>query len=366
MKNLALYVHIPFCKQKCKYCDFNSYAGRLELENSYVEAIKTEILSYAKLAENYVVTSVYFGGGTPSFISLRNIEDIMRVIRENYSFVTLPEITIEANPGTISQEKIEGYLTCGINRLSFGVQAVQDSILCEIGRVHTFSDVEKGYFMARNAGFNNISFDLMFGLPKQTIEDVAETIKCFIDLAPEHVSAYSLKVEENTLFGKMQREKRLVLPSENEEREMYYFVKNSLKEAGYNQYEISNFAKLGKESRHNLAYWRRTDYFGFGAGAASCFENCRFSNEEDLEKYIELEDKKVYVEKLDSDIIHSEEIILGLRLLEGVPSSLFVGEKERNALEKMIKYGLLMKENNRVSLTERGLDLANQVFVEFI
>lgn len=366
MKNLALYIHIPFCKQKCKYCDFNSYAGHEEWVDTYVEALKAEILSYAKAVQDYMVTSVYFGGGTPSFIAAEKIQDVMRAIKGNYLFTDLPEITIEANPGTVSEEKFEQYLESGINRLSFGVQAVQDEILSEIGRVHTFEDVEKGYFAARKAGFENISFDLMFGLPKQILKDVEESVDKFIQLNPEHISAYSLKVEENTVFGKMQKEKSLILPTEEEEREMYYLVKNRLKEAGYAQYEISNFAKQGKESRHNLAYWKRIDYLGFGAGAASCFENCRFSNEENLNEYINRKGKRVYEEKLTDDVIHSEEIILGLRLLEGVSKDLFDGEDERNKVKKLIKYGLLKEENEKICLTDIGLDLANQVFVEFI
>ena len=334
--------------------------------DDYMRALVGEILSYAKAANDYLVTSVYFGGGTPSFIEAKNIADVMTVLRENYCFSISPEVTVEANPGTISAEKLQRYREAGINRLSFGVQAVQDEILKEIGRIHRFADVEKGYFEARKAGFENISFDLMFGLPKQTLKDVEESLEVFIALGPEHISAYSLKVEEHTVFGRLQKEKKLILPSEEEEREMYYLVKKRLKSAGYRQYEISNFAKEGRESQHNLAYWKRTDYFGFGAGAASCFENCRCSNEESLEGYIEKEEKKVYEEKLTKEVIHSETIILGLRLMEGVQKELFFTEKEKAAVKKLMNYGLLQEDNERISLTERGLDLANQVFVEFI
>jgi len=370
MKDLAIYVHIPFCKQKCKYCDFNSYVGKQNLVSEYIGALESEICSYASKAEEYKVMSVYFGGGTPSFIMAEEIGQVLERLGEHYSFSDFPEITLEANPGTIDEEKLKKYREYGINRLSFGVQACQDRILTDIGRIHTFEDAVRGYYMARNVGFENISLDLMFGLPNQTLLDMEESLDRFIELDPEHISSYSLKVEENTVFGKMQKAGQLELPSEELEREMYYLMKEKLKDASYRHYEISNFAKVGYESRHNSAYWKRVDYLGFGAGAASCFEERRFSNEESLEKYIEkaqkMESLLVYEEKLTKEVIHSEEIILGLRMQEGVKKELFREGKEQEALEKLMKYGLLEERDGMVKLTDRGLDLANQVFVEFI
>lgn len=366
MKDLAIYIHIPFCRQKCKYCDFNSYAGKQEKIEEYIDALLNEILLQSGMTENYIVKSVYFGGGTPSFIESKEIERVVCALRESYNFSENIEMTIEANPGTVNEAKLAKYIKVGFNRLSFGVQAIQDDILAEIGRIHSFDDVVNGYFLARKVGFSNISFDLMFGLPRQSLDDVENTVDKFIELNPEHISAYSLKVEENTFFGKMQRENKLILPSEDEERNMYYCVKERLKNAGYQQYEISNFAKNGKESRHNLAYWTRADYLGFGAGAASCFENCRFSNEENLEKYINMENKRVYEERLTEEVIHSEEIILGLRLLRGVSKKLFESSKEKIALSRLLENGLLIEKKNNVCLSDRGLDLANQVFVEFV
>ena len=370
MKDLAIYVHIPFCRQKCKYCDFNSYAGKQEYIQEYIEALTEEILRQAKKTKDYVVKSVYFGGGTPSFISSEEIEKVVSMLRENYCFSDDLEMTIEANPGTVNAEKLAKYREIGFNRLSFGVQAVQDEILREIGRIHTFDDVVLGYYAARKVGFANISFDLMFGLPKQHLKDVEMSVDKFIELGPEHISAYSLKVEENTVFGKMEREKRLILPSEDEEREMYYLIKERLKKARYEQYEISNFAKPGQASRHNLAYWKRCDYIGFGAGAASCFEEMRFSNIEELEEYINRirknESVRVEEERLTEDVIHSEEIILGLRLKSGVRRDLFCSQKDTAALKKLIEAGLLRENDSVILLTDKGLDLANQVFVEFI
>lgn len=367
MKKLAIYVHIPFCKQKCKYCDFTSFANLESRVSQYVTALLKEIREYSSAKKGYIVTSVYFGGGTPSFIDENLIEKIYNEIKDNYVLNDDIEVTIEANPGTISSEKLKKYHDIGFNRISFGVQSLSDKLLKEIGRVHTASDAIEGFYMARDAGFTNISLDLMFGLPNQTLKDVEDTLDGFIRLNPEHISTYSLKVEENTTFGKLQSKGKLTLPSDEVERGMYYLIKEKLKNAGYEHYEISNFGKIGFESRHNTAYWERQAYLGFGLGASSCFNEVRFKNTDDFDKYINDFKKNIEGrEVLSEEVINSEKIILGLRMLKGISKEYLVYDRWRASAKKLINLGLLEEKGEILRLTDRGLDLANQVFVEFI
>ena len=367
MKKLAIYVHIPFCKQKCKYCDFTSFANLESEVSQYITALLREIKEYSSMAKDYIVTSVYFGGGTPSFIDENLIDKLYNEIKHNYVLNSNAEATIEANPGTVNIEKLKRYYNIGFNRIRFGVQSLSDELLKEVGRVHTASDAIDGFYMARDAGFNNISLDLIFGLPSQTLKDVEDTLDGFIRLNPEHISTYSLKVEDNTVFGKMQSEGKLVLPSDEVERSMYYLIKNKLKDAGYDHYEISNFGKKGFESRHNTAYWERQTYLGFGLGASSCFNEVRCKNTDDFNKYVgdfekNIEDREV----LSQEVINSERIILGLRMLRGISREYLVYDRWKKSAEKLIKLGLLKESNGMLRLTDKGLDLANQVFVEFI
>lgn len=367
MNKLALYVHIPFCKQKCKYCDFTSFENMEDKIDMYVDALVKEIISYKEKTKNYIVTSVYFGGGTPSFIDEKYIERVFYEISSNYNLLDDIEVTIECNPGTVTLEKLKKYREIGVNRISFGVQVFQDRLLKEIGRVHSVDNAINGFYMAREAGFNNISLDLMFGLPNQSIDDVDETLDKFIELNPEHISTYSLKIEEKTVFGKLYDEGKLKLPDENEEREMYYLIKEKLRENGYCHYEISNFSKLGFESRHNTAYWKRQDYLGFGLGASSCFEGTRFSNTGNFNGYVrDFEGSIGEKEILTKEDIESEEVILGLRMLNGIDEEVICREKWSRSVEKLVNAGLIINENGKVKLTDKGLDLANQVFVEFI
>ena len=367
MKKLAIYVHIPFCKQKCKYCDFTSFANLESEVSQYIIALLREIKEYSSMAKDYIVTSVYFGGGTPSFIDENFIDKLYNEIKYNYVLNSNAEVTIEANPGTVNIEKLKRYYNIGFNRISFGVQSLSDELLKEVGRVHTASDAIDGFYMARDAGFNNISLDLMFGLPNQTLKDVEDTLDGFIRLNPEHISTYSLKVEENTVFGKLQSKGKLVLPSDEVERDMYYLIKEKLKDAGYSHYEISNFGKNGFESRHNTAYWERQAYLGFGLGASSCFNEVRFKNTDDFYKYIDDFDKNIEDrEVLSQEVINSEKIILGLRMLKGINKEYLVYDRWKKAASKLIGLGLLEESNGMIRLTDKGLDLANQVFVEFI
>ena len=369
MKKLAIYVHIPFCKQKCKYCDFNSFSISSEkMIEDYINALICQIANCCdKIHNDYTVTSVYFGGGTPSFIDEKYIRKIMNAIKEKYNISTDAEITIEVNPGTVNKAKLEEYISLGFNRLSFGVQTLNDNILKNIGRCHTVKEAIENYNLAREVGFKNVSLDLMFGLPNQTLQDVEDTLNKFIELNPEHISAYSLKVEENTVFGILEKEGKLILPTEIDERKMYYLIRNKLKENGYDQYEISNFSKLGYESRHNLAYWERVDYIGFGISASSCFMEKRFTNADKIEEYIESPiNNFIEEEVLTKEVIESERVILGLRLLKGIDEELIIKKEWKESVDKLIEGGLLIRENKKLKLTDKGLDLANQVFVEFV
>ncbi len=270
-KEIGLYVHIPFCKQKCYYCDFVSFAGQEQMEEKYVNALKKEIEKYAlenkvmskhNIEPEFIIKTIYIGGGTPSYINEKYIVEIINTIRQNFKVKEEAEITIEVNPGTVNLEKLATYKKCGINRLSIGLQAVQDTLLKKIGRIHTYSDFLDTYKNARNVGFANINVDLMINLPLQTVKDVEESVKEIIKLKPEHISVYSLIVEEKTPISRMLKNKEIKLASDEEERKMYWLVKNILEKHKYIQYEISNFSKLGFESKHNLDCWNQEEYIG--------------------------------------------------------------------------------------------------------
>lgn len=377
MKKLALYIHFPFCKQKCYYCDFKSFANKEMYVDSYINALCKEIEKYNYLNKEYEITSIYLGGGTPSHIDSKNIVKVLDIVRENYAINKNAEITIEINPGTVDKEKLQSYYDAGINRISFGLQSTNDEMLKRIGRIHSYNDFVENYNVAREIGFNNISVDLIFGLPEQNTEIWNKTLEDIINLKSEHISAYSLKVEEGTPFYTMQSKGKLELPSEDTEREMYYVLKDTLKKNGYEQYEISNFAKKGYESKHNIAYWERQDYLGVGSNSASCIENKRFSNEENIEKYIEIINKNefpvMYEETLSEEDIFVEEIILGLRMLKGINAIEILKNQPQERIdnflrnkEKLLKNGLIEEKRDIIKLTDRGLDLANQVFVKFM
>ncbi len=353
----SLYIHIPFCKQKCYYCDFNSYSNKENLIEEYVIALKKEIQSYSFNAYK----TIYFGGGTPSYIDEKYIIDILSSVNHKET----EEITIEVNPGTVSKEKLKAYIENGINRLSIGLQATQNDILKNIGRIHTLEEFEKTYKDARDAGFKNISVDLMFGLPNQTLDNVKESLEYLIKLNPEHISCYSL-ILHNDIFKN--------LPSDEEERKMYHEIVKTLKEAGYIHYEISNFAKPTFESKHNLVYWNQGEYVGVGAGASSYIDKKRYSNVNSISKYINDFRNRTIEEIQDKEAQEREYIILKTRLIDGLKIEeinkkfeIDICKKYKTQLDKMIKYGLLEKtSDSRIKLTSRGLDLANVVWEEFV
>ena len=272
-KNIGLYIHIPFCKKKCEYCDFSSYAGKENLINDQVKWLKYEIkevgegnkLDYEnRLDKLAIVKTIYIGGGTPSAIESEHISQIMDCVKENYTLSDNVEITIEVNPGTVSKEKLLTYKNSGINRLSIGLQETHDNLLKELGRIHTYDDFLNTYNLAREVGFDNINVDLMLALPKQSMNDLEESLNRIIKINPEHISVYSLIIEEGTPFYDKYMSNKIILPEEEEERKMYWLAKRKLEEAGYIHYEISNFAKKGYESRHNLSCWNQEEYVGCG------------------------------------------------------------------------------------------------------
>ena len=369
----SLYIHIPFCKQKCYYCDFNSYAGKENLVEKYVEAVEKELFSLQKDKTDKFNT-VYFGGGTPSVIPSKYILQIMQSIKCD------GEVTLELNPGTITREKLQDYKKAGINRLSIGLQTTNDALLKNIGRIHTLTDFDEAFNMAREEGFNNISVDLMIGLSNQTLEDVKNALNHVIKLNPEHISVYSLIVHDELVEAHKQAFS--CLPSDEEERKMYYLVCEELTKAGFEQYEISNFAKPGYASKHNLCYWNQDEYYGVGAGASSYIDGVRYKNVDGIEEYIskiQNNDKSVAIieEKQTKESKIREYMILKLRLIKGVSAN---EAKERfkidifeffgKEISKLINLELLEKAtvegDTRLSLTKKGLDLANIVWEEFV
>ena len=285
-KDLGLYIHIPFCVKKCAYCDFLSWSGDKEQRVDYVRALEQEILSYKNFAEDYQVTTLYFGGGTPSVLEGELLERIMEAIRRTFQIEEKAEVTLEMNPGTALKEKLELYKKLGINRLSMGIQSVKNENLKLLGRIHTYEDFLESYCMAREAGFDNLSGDLISSLPGQTLAEWKEELKILMETPLEHVSVYQLIIEEGTEFYKKYGECEELLPDEETSREIYLWTGKYLKSRGFEQYEISNYAREGKQSAHNLRYWERKDYLGLGLGGASMIRNMRMSNTRDWDKYM--------------------------------------------------------------------------------
>ena len=295
-KNIGIYIHIPFCKKKCEYCDFKSYVSKENLIDRYIKWVNYELKEVGEgnkidyennIDDLIIVKTIYIGGGTPSILPPKYISDILRTVKENYTIDNENlEVTIEVNPGTVDEEKLMEYKKCGVNRLSIGLQATQNRVLNVLGRIHTYNDFLVTYNSAREIGFDNINVDLMLGIPGQSLEDVQESVEKIIKLSPEHISTYSLIIEEGTPFYKKLEKNEINLPGEEIERKMYWLVKRKLEDAGYVHYEISNFAKRGYESKHNLACWNQEEYVGVGAAAHSYTNNVRYSNICEIEEYI--------------------------------------------------------------------------------
>ncbi len=374
MRDLGIYMHIPFCKRKCAYCDFISFSDKTELIEKYVLALEKEIDKCNINKDNYKIKTIYFGGGTPSFIESKYIVEILENAKRKFNISKTAEITIEINPGTITEEKLKDYYEAGINRISFGLQSTNSELLELVERIHSYSSFIEGYKLAKKVGFKNINVDLMIGLPVQTLEDVQTDLKRIIELNPEHISVYSLIVEEGTRIEEKIKNKELYLPPEELERKMYWEVKKQLEKAGYVHYEISNFAKPGYESKHNLSCWNQEEYLGFGIAAHSYFNGERYSNTEDFDKYFEHpEDSKIIHEKQTQEDKQREFMLLGLRKIEGVKISDFKNKfienpiyLYRESLSKLVTQGLIEIDIDNIKLTDRGVDLANLVWEEFV
>ncbi len=387
-KNVGIYVHIPFCKQKCQYCDFKSYSGKENLIDTYIKWVKYELkeigegnqLDYKNhLDKLAIINTIYIGGGTPSFIDSKNIVEIMQTIQNNYTIEKNAEVTIEVNPGTVTKKKLQDYFQSGINRISIGLQSTKQELLSELGRIHSYDDFKHTYQLAREVGFKNINIDLMIGLPNQTLQDVEESLSEIIQLNPEHISVYSLIVEEGTPLYKLIENKTLKLPDEELERKMYWKVKNMLQENGYEHYEISNFAKPNYFSKHNMNCWKQEEYIGVGAAAHSYTNGVRFSNVDTIEEYIHNYETKnevdnlIFHEKQTKESKMKEYMMLGLRKIKGVQIQDFKEKFGENPiylyhteLEKLIKKNLLEIDGDAIRLTNKGIDFANLVWGEFV
>lgn len=377
---LGIYVHIPFCAQKCFYCDFISFSNKKEMIKDYIEALKKEIEyvgTHFVSDQNSKIATIYIGGGTPSFIDSKYIVEIIDTIKNNFQVSEDAEITIEINPGTATKEKLEDYIKCGINRASIGLQSADNKLLKQIGRIHTYEQFLTTYGLVRSVGFKNVNIDLMLALPKQTIEILEDSLNKVIELAPEHISVYSLILEEGTKLYDLVENGELKLLDEDIERKMYWKVKDILEQNGYNHYEISNFAKLGYESKHNVNCWEQKEYLGMGVAAHSYCNKKRYSNTDNIEEYVKNinEEKNTKItHEIQTDVNEQKEyMLLGLRKIEGVSISKFKEKFIQNPiyifrkeLNKLVEEELVEIDIDNIKLTNKGLDFANIVWEEFV
>lgn len=411
-RQMELYIHIPFCVKKCQYCDFLSFSADESTQNEYVEALLREIAYYGPKCRDYLVTTVYIGGGTPSWLREESMERIMEAVHRVFVLAPDAEISIECNPGTVTDHKFAVYRKAGINRISIGLQSADDTELKLLGRIHTFDQFLKTFELARKNGFDNINIDLMNSLPGQTTESFCRTLQQVLRLKPEHISAYSLIIEKGTPFYDLYKfdavkqragMKTYVLPTEEEVCQMTSLTELSLKEAGYEHYEVSNYAKPGFACRHNIGYWERANYLGLGLGAASLMENIRYSNIRELYSYLEesrnireglweneIEEQgahgvEKYIQELPATNMHAsaeavsrkaqieEFMFLGLRMLEGISRERFantfgiqIEAVYAEVLTHLQEEGLLMKRAGRIYLTEKGQELSNYALAQFL
>lgn len=373
MEEISLYIHIPFCKQKCLYCDFPSYGGKDNLIEDYVDALCKELKEKGR---GYKIRSIFIGGGTPSHLPEIQLEKLLKVIK-TLDFHENIEYSVECNPGSITKEKLNIMKDNYVNRISMGLQSTDNSLLKGIGRIHSFEVFKENYNLAREVGFKNINIDLMFALPNQSLKQWKKTLNDIVDLKPEHISAYSLIVEEGTPFYSLYEKKLLNLPTEDEEREMSEMTLEILKRNGYQQYEISNYALKEKECYHNKIYWKCKNYLGVGVSASSYINGIRLKNIDSIEDYIQNVKKGegVIEEKIVNSIEDNMEefMFMGLRMIKGVSEKDFlkrfnksIDEVYGRIIEKNIKIGLIKRENERIFLTAKGIEVSNAVMSEFI
>ncbi|MHC1721729.1 MAG: radical SAM family heme chaperone HemW [Aminipila sp.] len=396
MKELGVYIHIPFCIKKCLYCDFLSFENiGSNLHRQYIDALKRELEYYSQIyGNNFSINTIFFGGGTPSLVDAYLLKEVLIFIRDKYKVHKDAEITIECNPKTIDINKLNIYKEAGINRLSIGVQTFNDAALKRLGRVHQSEDAKETYTLARQAGFENINIDLMFAIPEHTKEVWQETLQEAISLNPEHISFYSLQLEEGTKYFELFEKGDLNMVSDIIDRDMYHHASKFLKKSGYNHYEISNCAKPGFECRHNLKYWSMGDYLGIGLGAHSYMNGDRFSNTRDLGRYIQelqvdnlamvINDDDWKAERKWVEWQHQnterddmvEFIITGMRRAEGISLSEFenkFGKKlfeaypeQEELIQEYVEKGLMILEDDNMKFTIKGVDVSNTVLAEFV
>ena len=369
----GLYIHIPFCKARCLYCDFNSFAGREECMAPYFCALDCEIEAWSKKLSGKTFDTIYFGGGTPSYAGEDFLCGVVDKLKKSFDIDENAEITVECNPGTIGSDGFESLRQGGVNRLSIGLQSTDDKMLGKLGRIHTAEDFEDCLSAARRAGFDNVSLDLMYGLPDMTMEDWERTLEKSLEFDAEHISVYALKVEDGTPFSKME----LVLPNDDLTADMYERAVEVFRGADYKRYEISNFAKKGRESRHNQKYWQLDDFLGLGAGAYSCIDGVRFSNEADISAYIQKVSQSGFAvceeEPLSLTEQMSEFVFLGLRCEDGI--SLLEFEKRfgqtimdvfEDPIKKYTDYGFLALEGDNLRFLDKGFFVSNQILADFV
>lgn len=373
MKDIGVYIHIPFCKSKCEYCDFTSFQNKDEVIEKYVEALKLEI--FKSNINKYNIKTLYIGGGTPSYIKSEHICGILSGLKFNAE----TEVTIEINPGTVNKLKLQEYYNAGVNRLSIGLQSTDDNILKKLGRIHTYEQFLETYTIAREVGFKNINVDLMIGLENQNIELLGKTLNDIISISPEHISVYSLIIEEGTKLYEKYINNKLNLPNDETERQMYWLVKGKLEEAGYIHYEISNFGKKGFYSRHNLDCWNQKEYLGFGLGSHSYIEGKRFCNISEIDNYI----NNIFEGRVAENIVVNEiqnkndeikeYVMLGLRKINGISLNDFKEKFDLNFYDafeeetnQLLEYGLIEEKEGYVCLSKKGIDLANIVWEKFV
>ena len=373
---MELYLHMPFCVRKCAYCDFLSFPSGAETQRMYAKRLMEDIDVMGKRYGEIPVETIFIGGGTPSVPDSGLIVEIMEHVRHAFHVADGAEISMEANPGTVTREKLTDYRKAGINRLSFGLQSANDRELKLLGRIHTWAEFLESFTLARECGFANLNIDLMSALPGQTCESWKETLSRVTDLDPEHISAYSLIIEEGTPFGERygSEEGRKLLPDEDSEREMYHETKRFLKDCGYERYEISNYAKPGRECRHNIGYWTGVPYLGLGLGASSYLDGCRFTVNPDMKQYLE-EKPGMFtdIEKLTKKDMEEEFFYVGLRMTAGVSLSEFerrfgISAKEvyPGLMETFVKEKAARFEGDRFVLTDYGLDVSNYIMAQFL
>ena len=376
MDKISLYIHIPFCAQKCLYCDFPSFARKDHLRKAYIEALNKEIISLREKHNNLEINTIFIGGGTPSVLEADELECLLKEVAK-LNMAKDIEYSMECNPGNLTEEKLEVMKKYGVNRISMGLQAKQDNLLKGLGRIHNYKTFKENFLLAKKVGFNNINVDLMFGLPNQRLNEWEETLREIISLEPAHISAYSLIIEEGTAFYNLYENDKLKLPTEEEERKMYHLAKKILEENGFNQYEISNYAKEGKECRHNLAYWNMDNWIGVGSAAASYINGKRIKNISSVEEYINsINEKGEAVEEIinNSKNDNMEEFMfMGLRKINGIDENEFkkrfsmnINDVYGEILNKYIGEGLLIRESGRIFLSEKGIEISNIIMADFL